>query len=149
MPLTQDQMDLLRNSFEAACRDTPQVIDLFYLRLFEIAPETRRMFHGDMRAQAEKLRSTLGATLAQIQDLAALRPMLEDLARRHVGYGVVPHHYALVGEALLWTMQRALGPAWDERTAAVWRGAYQFMSGAMILAAYGGESRRAARQAAG
>jgi hemoglobin-like flavoprotein len=31
------------------------------------------------------------------------------LGARHSGYGVAAAHYAIVGEALLWTLERGLG----------------------------------------
>ena len=46
------------------------------------------------------------------------RPDRSDLARRHVAYGVQPEHYALVGSALLWTLEQGLG---DEFTPALAR----------------------------
>ncbi len=32
-------------------------------------------------------------------------PHLEEVGRRHVGYGVRDAHYATVGNALLWTLE--------------------------------------------
>ncbi len=139
MPLSEDDIGLLRRSFEEVCREAPDVAELFYRRLFEIAPELRPMFRGDLRHQAEKLRSTLGAAIARLHDFAALRPVLADLAQRHVGYGVAPRHYAPVGEALIWAIARSVRPAWDARTEAVWRTAYQDIAQAMISAAGGGD----------
>lgn len=144
MTLGADEVDLLRRSFQAATRDMPDLVDLFYRRLFEIAPETRLLFRGDMALQGEKLKSTLGMMIAQIQDIAMLHPMLADLARRHVRYDVVPRHYALVGEALLWAVLRTLGDGFDDRIKGVWRAAYQGIAEAMIAAAHDGQASRVA-----
>lgn len=144
MTLGADEVDLLRRSFQAATRDMPDLVDLFYRRLFEIAPETRLLFRGDMALQGEKLKSTLGMMIAQIQDIAMLHPMLADLARRHVRYGVVPRHYALVGEALLLAVRRTLGDGFDDRIEGVWRAAYQGIAEAMIAAAHDGQASRVA-----
>lgn len=40
---------------------------------------------------------------------------LQELGRRHVGYGVLPRHYATVGDALLWTLKRGLGQDFGHR----------------------------------
>lgn len=144
MTLTEEQMDLLRASFRTVRGDPAPVAGMFYARLFELAPDTRPMFRGDMAAQGVKLMNSLGAVVAQIHDLAPLRPMLADLARRHVGYGVAAAHYAVVGEALLWALACALGPRFDAATRGAWAAAYGGVSAAMIAAAYPAEDVAAA-----
>ena len=79
---------------------------LFYQRLFEIAPDVKPMFKSDINAQAEKLMSTLGLVIANLQDAPAIVSMLENLGQKHVGYGVLEEHYDKVGAALLWTLKR-------------------------------------------
>ena len=57
--------------------------------------------------------------------------MLEDLGRRHVDYRVTDAHYEAVRTALLWTLERELGPAWTPEIADVWREAYDMLADAM------------------
>ena len=61
------------------------------------------MFKSDINAQADKLMSTLGLVIANLQDAPTLVSMLENLGQKHVGYGVQEEHYDKVGAALLWT----------------------------------------------
>jgi nitric oxide dioxygenase len=135
MPLSDDAIDTLRASYRELSRQPSRVADAFYQRLFEVAPETRPMFRRDMEAQALKMMSTLGAVVAQIHDIGALRPVLADLARRHVAYGVAPADYDAVGEALLWAIERAHGPRFTAAIAASWRAAYAQLAEAMLAAA--------------
>ena len=51
--------------------------------------------------------------------LDELVPILTSLGTKHVGYGVVPEHYAIVGEALIATLGDALGDAFDAETVTV------------------------------
>lgn len=134
MTLTDEQIDRLRASFARLAEDREATAALFYHRLFELAPETRPLFRGDLGAQGHKLMNTLGAVVAQIHAFDALRPLLAELARRHVAYGVAPRHYPPVGEALLWMIERRTGPCAETRAA--WAAAYGAISGAMIAAAY-------------
>ena len=60
-----------------------------------------------------------------------------NLGRRHAGYGVKDEHYASVGAALLWTLERGLGAAWTPELAAAWVAAYTTLSQFMIGEAYG------------
>ena len=83
---------------------------LFYDRLLEIDPSTRPLFRGiDPAEQRKKLLQVLSAAIAGLDDLDGLVPTVEALGRRHAGYGVKDKHYDLVGFALLWTLERALG----------------------------------------
>ncbi|HMA15065.1 MAG TPA: globin domain-containing protein, partial [Kiloniellaceae bacterium] len=67
--------------------------------------------------------------------LDSLVPVLEDLGRRHVGYGVRKQHYRTVGAALLWTLERGLGAAWSDEAEEAWAQAYAIVSGIMSAAA--------------
>jgi nitric oxide dioxygenase len=68
-------------------------------------------------------------------DLEPLTEVLEDLGSRHVVYGVLPVHYPIVGQALLATLEAALGDAWTPTVKAGWIGIYQFISLTMIRGA--------------
>jgi hemoglobin-like flavoprotein len=140
MPLTGSEIDLLRTSFRQVSQAPGQAAALFYGRLFEIAPEAREMFPAEMEAQGLKMMSTLGVVVAQLHDLEATRPMLEALARRHVGYGVRPEHYALLDEPLLFMLRQGLGERCTEEVEAAWRKALAALSAAMIAAAYPGRA---------
>lgn len=130
--LTEDELDLVRASFRDLAATTAESAAAFYDRLFAIAPELRRLFPADMAVQGAKLMSMLGIVVAQLPDHAALRPLLGDLARRHVGYGARPGHYRAIGEALLWTLERRLGPAFTPAHRAAWLGAYAALAGTML-----------------
>ena len=141
MGLTSDDIDILRASFREVSREPERVSDAFYRRLFEIAPETQPMFKADIATQGAKMMNTLGAIVARIHDLEALQPMVADLARRHVRYGVAPQHYDTVGEALMWSLERAHGPRFRPEIGAAWSKAYAALADAMVGAAYGARRR--------
>jgi nitric oxide dioxygenase len=65
-----------------------------------------------------------------------LRTTLEDLAVRHLAYGVRPDDYAPVEEALIATFRVRLGPDFTPRAEAAWRALLRAMSETMIAAAY-------------
>lgn len=133
--LADDDLDLVRASFRELAADGAQAAATFYDRLFAEAPGLRALFPADLEQQCTKLMSMLGVIVARLHDHTALHPMLDDLARRHVGYGARPEHYAGVGAALLWTLQRRLGDSFTERHATAWKRAYAAMSATMVEAA--------------
>jgi hemoglobin-like flavoprotein len=128
---------LIQSSFAEVKPIAGQAAALFYQQLFEIAPEVKPLFKGDMAAQGAKLMNTLAYVVNGLSNLPSILPAASELAKRHVAYGVKPEHYKPVGEALLWTLEKGLGPKWTPETASAWTKAYTVLSGYMIGEAYG------------
>jgi hemoglobin-like flavoprotein len=135
--MTPDQIKAIQDSFAKVAPISDQAAALFYGRLFEIAPSVKPLFRGDMAEQGRKLMATLAVVVNGLGNLDAILPAASALAKRHVGYGVKPIHYAIVGEALLWTLERCLGGEWTPDLAAAWSEAYGVLSEYMIGEAYG------------
>jgi nitric oxide dioxygenase len=135
--MTPAQVELIQGSFAKVAPISEQAAALFYGRLFEIAPEARPLFRGDMDEQGRKLMATLAVVVNGLSNLDAMLPAASALAKRHVAYGVTPDHYAPVGEALIWTLERGLGAGWTQELAAAWAAAYATLSQFMIAQAYG------------
>ena len=135
--MTPAQVQLIQHSFAKVAPISEQAAAMFYGRLFEIAPETKPLFRGDMQEQGRKLMATLAVVVNGLSNLDTILPAARALAQRHVGYGVKPGHYAPVGEALLWTLERGLAAGWTQDVAAAWAAAYTTLSQFMIGEAYG------------
>ncbi|QEL25446.1 hemin receptor [Bosea sp. F3-2] len=134
--MTPEQVSEIRVSFSKVAPIAEQAAALFYGRLFEIAPEIQPLFKAaDMKEQGRKLMGTLAVVVKGLDDLPALMPAVEALARKHVGYGVSAAHYAPVGAALLWTLEQGLGEGFTPTVKDAWTTAYGALSGAMIAAA--------------
>jgi len=135
--MTPAQVSLIQDSFAKVAPISAQAAAMFYGRLFEIAPEVKPLFRGDMTEQGRKLMATLAVVVNGLANLDAILPAASALAKRHVAYGVKPGHYMPVGEALLWTLERGLGSGWTPELAAAWTAAYTTLSQFMIGEAYG------------
>ena len=136
--MQETEIDLVQKSFAEVAPRAGEAAELFYARLFEIAPEVRPLFKGDMADQGAKLMTTLGVVVNGLRDLDRIVPVAQELARLHVGYGVTAAHYPPVGAALVHTLKSALGERFDAETEAAWGVAYGTLSEVMIDAAYGG-----------
>jgi hemoglobin-like flavoprotein len=134
--MTPEQIRLVQQSFGQVVPIADKAAALFYDRLFEIAPAVKPLFHGDMADQRRKLVAALAAVVSGLSDLPSVLPVASALAKRHVGYGARPEHYPVVGEALLWTLERGLGTQWNHQVADAWTAAYATLSGYMIAEAY-------------
>lgn len=135
--LTPDLIDLVQSSFAKVVPIADVAADLFYNRLFEIAPEVKPFFRHDMQKQGRKLMTTLGLVVGSLKDLDAILPAVKALAVKHVGYGVVPAHYEHVGDALIWTLEKGLGENFSPEARSAWLATYTALSNVMIAEAYG------------
>jgi hemoglobin-like flavoprotein len=134
--MTPQQVSDVQASFAKVAPIAGQAAALFYGRLFETAPETRTLFRGDMTAQGEKLMAAIATVVNSLGEIETIIPVVQDLAKRHVAYGVRPEHYSTVGAALLWTLEQGLADDFTPEVAAAWAAAYGALSGVMIAAAY-------------
>src|ERR1700721_1057982 len=95
----------------------------------------------------------LAGVVKGLGNLEQVLPAAGALAKRHVSYGAKAEHYAVVGAALLWTLEKGLGDGWTPEVADAWGAAYGTLSGYMISEAYGrsraAEERRSCGRAAG
>jgi hemoglobin-like flavoprotein len=135
--MTPDQVKLVQDSFKKVATIAPQAADLFYDRLFQIAPEVRPLFPIDLRTQKQKLMSMLTTAVTNLHQVEKIVPAVQDLGRRHARYGVKDAHYKPVGEALIWTLEKGLGSAFTQPVREAWLAAYSTLSGVMAEAAAG------------
>jgi hemoglobin-like flavoprotein len=133
--MTPHQIKLVQTSFAKVAPIAATAADLFYGRLFEIAPQVRAMFPDDLSEQKKKLMAMLGTAVGGLSHLDTLVPAVQALGRRHGGYGVTAAHYTPVGAALLWTLQQGLGDAFTPEVKDAWATAYIILSTTMIDAA--------------
>ena len=123
--------DLVQSSFAFVVPIAGQAADLFYDRLFQIDPELRPLFKGDLSEQKKKLMQMLAAAVRGLDDLEALVPVVRDLGARHNGYGVKDEHYDTVATALLWTLEQGLGEAFTPETREAWVEVYGILAATM------------------
>ena len=133
--VTSRQKTLVQESFASLAPIAEDAMALFYLRLFEIDPGLRRMFPEDMASQHRKLAQMLTAAVNGLDHLDRLVPAVQDLGRRHAGYGVTDTHYDTAGAALLWTLEKGLGPAFTQEMKEAWATVYGLLAAVMKDAA--------------
>lgn len=133
--MTPQQIELVKESFAKVAPIADQAAALFYGRLFEIAPPLRALFKSDIETQGRKLMAMIGLAVGSLDRLPDLVPAVEDLGRRHAGYGVKDEHYDVVAEAVLWTLGQGLGDAFTPPVKEAWTSAYALLAGTMKEAA--------------
>ena len=132
--MTPEQIILVQQSFAKVLPIREQAASLFYDRLFAIDPSARPLFRGDMKTQGAKLMAAIAAVVKSLNRIDTMLDDVRALARRHDQYGVQESHYASVGEALLWTLEKGLGAGFTPDLRAAWAAAYRLLSETMIEA---------------
>lgn len=135
--LKADDVDRLRGSLTRLLPDAGPVVDLFYMRLFAIAPGARDLFPDDMSAQNDKFRGMLAELIGLLDEPGRFAERVAELGQRHREYGAEPRHYKLVEEALIWALARELGPAFTADVESAWKSFYRTLAGRMIVAGEG------------
>lgn len=133
--MTPEQVTLIQGSFAKVAPIAETAAELFYGKLFELDPELKPLFKGDMKEQGAKLMATLALVVNGLTDLESIVPAVQDLGRKHVGYGVEDSHYDTVGEALIWTLGQGLGDAFTDDVEEAWVTAYGILASTMKDAA--------------
>ncbi len=133
--MTNEQVDLVRTSFEKIKPVAEEAAVLFYARLFELDPDLRPLFRGGIREQGLKLMQMIGVAVNGLDRLEVLVPAVKELGVRHAGYGVKDQHYDTVAEALLWTFEIALREDFTTETKEAWARVYGILAQTMKKAA--------------
>lgn len=135
--MTEAQRDLVRESFPALAKYGEDLAMLFYERLFQIAPHLRPLFKRDLKEQSRRFMATLGLVISNVNRVPQIVPVLQELGRRHQGYGVSAADYEPVGEALVWAVGRRLGRDMTPEMREAWIAAYRMIADLMQGASKG------------
>jgi hemoglobin-like flavoprotein len=128
------QQELVRTTF-ARLAVMPEVAGaLFYERLFAANPSFRPLFKNDMRIQGVKLMTMLATVVYNLPEPGQILPAIRDLAVRHVEYGVKLADYDALREALLWTLEQALGKDFRPSVREAWTVCYDELADEMKAA---------------
>ncbi len=134
-PLSPAQKRLVQTTFAKIEPIAEAAAELFYGKLFELDPGLKALFKGDIKEQGRKLMATLKIAVKGLDDLEKLVPVVQDLGRRHAGYGVQDRDYDTVAAALLWTLGQGLKDEFTPEVEAAWTAVYAILAETMTAAA--------------
>lgn len=137
-----EEKQLLRSSLGTLLSDADAAASVFYTHLFAREPSLRALFTSNLREQGHKFTQMLAATLASIDSLDSVVPLLWLMGKRHRGYGVTPAHYDVVEVALFAMLEQRLGEDFTPEVRAAWAALYSLMASTMKQAASEGSLPR-------
>src|SRR5262249_23607015 len=129
--LTEADVALVRHTYFVIEPIADVIADLFYERLFYLAPSMRRMFPDDMTAPKRNLMVMVATTVQNLDNLDALIPLARALGVRHARYGVSAAQYQIGGDVLMWTLERGLARDFTPEVRDAWRRVYDLIAAAM------------------
>lgn len=133
--VSQKTIEIVKSTAPILKKHGQQITTRMYEIMFQNHPEVREKF--DMSAQANgsqpvKLATAIYSYANQIDNLHALKSMVERIGHRHVQTNVLPEDYPIVGESLLQAIKDVLREAATEEVMAAWTEAYQALSEVFI-----------------
>ena len=133
--MTTEQTMLVKNSWKKLRNVKAETIgDLFYTKLFFDHPGLRKVFPSQMNQQNKKLVDMLSYIVLKIDNFQAIKKDIQALAISHEKYGTKPEHYAMVGSALIWTLEKAIGKEWNRDLEEAWIACYSLIAQTMLTA---------------
>jgi hemoglobin-like flavoprotein len=132
--MTPEQAALIRTSFDAMWPIRCGLADLFYSRLFELAPEARGLFPDDMEKQRLKLVDMIAALVGALDQRELFQSLITHSGRQHAEFGVTPSHYVAFGEALMGSLERQFGATFTPELRAAWSALYAVVRDEMVRA---------------
>jgi hemoglobin-like flavoprotein len=131
--MTPREIQLIRSSIAQVAPFADHAVALFFARLFELEPALRGRLPDELAVQGGRVVALLGVWVEALDRPAASAP---------AGPRPAPHA-ASVGAALLWTLERVLGPRFTPEIRAAWAGAARPLAEALAAVPQPGPSRTA------
>ena len=108
--MTPDQVKLVQDSFAKVEPDRhPGRRYVLRPACSKSRPRCARCSRPTFPLSAISCCSMLPTAVTNLHQVEVIIPAVQDLGKRHVGYGVKDAHYDKVGEALIWTLEKGLG----------------------------------------
>ena len=130
--LSQQQINLVNDSFKLLIETGDSTIVRFYDNLFNTAPRLKSLFSDDIERQARKFLQSLRVIVNSLSSMESATMMLSRLGERHRGYGVKPEYYEVVGQVLIQTLDEIiLEEAFTDEVREAWTAAFLLISTVM------------------
>ncbi len=133
--MTPEQTQIVKSTVPVIQQHGEEITSVFYRRLLAAHPELNGMFDQMNQKDGTQARRLAGAILAyagNIDRLSNLSGAVDAIGHRHVGLGVLPEQYPVVGTHLLEAIQMVLGDAATEEIVDAWAAAYEQLAAIMI-----------------
>ncbi|XAR52305.1 hypothetical protein NMG60_11020292 [Bertholletia excelsa] len=146
MGFSEKQESLVMESWEIMKQNIPELSLRFFTWILEIAPAAKGMFsflkdsdeipqnNPKLKSHAVKVFKMTCESAIQLREkgeVVVADTTLQHLGSVHLQKGVINPHFEVVKEALLRTVEEAVGEKWNEEMKEAWGEAYDQLSAAI------------------
>ena len=129
-------VELIRKNFFDIASRVDELTETFYATLFLRYPDLVPLFDGvNMQQQRKMLANAIVFIVENLDAMEIASGTLEEMGRRHVGYGAQAEHYPAVGECLIHALGTVSGDDWSDELQSQWTEAYGLISSIMLKGA--------------
>ena len=132
MSLSPSSIEIIKATAKPVAANAEAITSRMYEILFTDFPELEALFKDAPKDQHKKLAGAIIAYAKNIDNLGALAPAVETMAKAHISSKVKPEHYPMVGVSLLTAIKDVLGDAATDEVIEAWKEAYFFLADILI-----------------
>lgn len=133
--LTNNDVEIIQKDWKVVEQDPQGNGLLLFRRLFEENPDVKAKFYFSMEnsldldatmkdermgKHAKGVIDTISVAVSLLQDLPTLVPILVQLGGSHAKFNLQDEHFKAVGDALIWTLENAVGSPLDNAAKDAW-----------------------------
>ena len=133
--LDQKTIDIIKSTVPALKAHGLEITKTFYKNMFEKNPEIKELFNMEKQASGEQPKALAMSILAaaqNIDNLAAIMPVVNKIGEVHCNSKVKPEHYPIIGENLLAAIKEVLGDAATDEVIEAWGKTYGVLAEVFI-----------------
>ncbi len=132
--MTEEQIKLVRGSFEQATAKREDFAEFFYACLFDLSPDMKALFKGEIAGQAQRFMEMVAVAVNGMTTEQTASRALEMLGASHRNMKIETSHYAPFGRALVWSLTQTLGSDFTPEIKRAWEDWYELVAQTMAAA---------------
>ena len=133
--LTEQEIHTIKATIPVLEEAGDAITQHFYKRLFTHQPELQHIFNLSHQHQGQQPTALFQAILGyakNIENVAALKAVVNRIANKHTSLNIQAEHYPIVGHHLIETLRELLGEAFTPDIEHAWLNAYQALAQVFI-----------------
>ena len=134
-PLSEQTIQNVKQTVPLLESAGTQITEHFYQRMFTQNPELKHIFNMSNQHSGRQqfaLFNAVASYAKYIDNLDALREMIERIANKHASLRILPEHYPIVGGHLIETLRELAPEDFTPEVEEAWTQAYQFLAHVFI-----------------
>ncbi len=133
--LNPQQKDIILATLPVVATNLQTIVNKFYLRVFSNHPELKNLFNQTNQKngfQQQALANSIASFVTNYDSLSKIKPMLVQIANKHVSLGISKDMYQIVGDNLMAAIGEVLQNILTPEIADAWLSMYWVIANTLI-----------------